>query len=232
MNGTLSTIRYLFTIVGLGALCGALLLYRQDASFVAHASRAQGTVTALAPRHSSDTTTYSPVVRFQHGPQQIEFADEVSRYPPAYDIGETVSVLYVESNPYDAKIETFSSLWAGAAGLGGLGTVFLAIGAGMIVVPLLTRRTDERLLHEGRPVEADFQGVHLNTAISVNGRCPFRVTAQWLDPSTAQVRVFESHNLWFDPTSYMKDKKIRVFLDTNNPNKYYVDLSFLPKLAG
>jgi hypothetical protein len=57
------------------------------------------------------------------------------------------------------------------------------------------------------------------------------VTVQWLDPTSSQVRVFESHNLWFDPTAYIKDKKIRVFLDMHNPKKYYVDLSFLPKQA-
>jgi len=65
----------------------------------------------------------------------------------------------------------------------------------------------------------------------VSGRHPFRVIAQWQDPSTAKIRVFKSHNLWFDPSRFITQKQIRVFLDRNNPKRYYVDLSFLPKQA-
>ena len=45
------------------------------------------------------------------------------------------------------------------------------------------------------------------------------------------MHVFESDNVWFDPTSYVKGRKITVFIENDNPKKYLVDLSFLPKLA-
>jgi hypothetical protein len=81
------------------------------------------------------------------------------------------------------------------------------------------------------PIEASIQSVGINTDVSVNGRNPFRIVAQWQDPATSQVYVFESHNIWFDPSSYIKQKAIRVFVDKANPGKYYVDVSFLPQLA-
>jgi hypothetical protein len=229
---TLSATRYFFAACGAAALFGALLVYGHTASFVARASRTHGTVTAMVLQHSSDNSPgYRPVVRFQFGEQQIQFSDAMSSNPPAYSVGQTVSVLYLASNPYEARIESFASLWFLPTMMGAMGTIFLAIGAGMIFVPLLTQRSDERLRHEGRPIDADFQGVTLNSAIAINGRSPFRVTAQWLDPVTSRVRIFQSHNIWFDPTAYIKDQKIRVFLDVDHPEKYYVDLSFLPKLA-
>lgn len=229
---TLSTTKYLFAAVGLGMLMGAVRVHNHTASFVSRASRAQGIVTAMVPQRSTDNSiSYRPIVRFQHGEQQIQFSESVSSNPPAYDVGQSVPVLYLESNPYDAKIDSFWSLWFLTTLLSAMGTIFLAVGGGLILVPALTRRTDERLLHEGRPIDAEFQGVSLNSAISVNGRSPFRVNVQWLDPLTSRVRIFQSHNVWFDPTAYLKEKKIRVFLDPNNPAKYYVDLSFLPKLA-
>lgn len=230
---TLATTKYVFAAVGIGMLIAALAVRSHTASFVSRATRAEGTVTALVGQHSTDNNSisYRPVVRFQAGEQQIVFSSSIASNPPAYSVGERVDVLYLESDPYDAKIDSFRSLWFFPMLLGAMGAIFFAIGGGLIFFPAVEQRADERLVHEGRPIEADFQAVTPNTTISVNGRCPYRVTAQWLDPSTSRVRLFQSHNVWFDPTAYIKDKKIRVFLDMSNPDKYYVDLSFLPKLA-
>ena len=141
---TLSTAKYLFASIGVVLLLGSLLVYDHTASFVRRAARTQGTVTALVRHLSTDysnpngsvtrpvTYSYQPVVRFQHGAQQIQFSDSVATSPPAYHVGETVTVLYLESNPYDARIDSFTSLWALPMIFGGIGTIFLAVGAGMI----------------------------------------------------------------------------------------------------
>jgi len=229
---TFSIVKYVFAIVGAGMLLGAGALRANTSRFLAHASPARGTVVALQPKRSSDgSTTYSPVVHFKHGAQMIEFTSQNSSSPPGYHIGEIVPVLYLDTNPYDAKLNSFFSLWAGALIVGGIGAVFLLIGGGMILVPLRHKRVDDYLVHQGVPVEADIQSVAINTAVSINGRNPFRIVAQWQDPATSQVHVFESHNIWFDPSSYIKQKAIRVFVDRANPKKYYVDVSFLPQLA-
>jgi hypothetical protein len=230
---TLSTTKYLFAAVGLGMLFAALVAHHQTASFISRASRAQGTVTALVPQRSGDNSsvTYRPIVRFEHEGREVQFSDSVASSPPAYYVGETVGVLYLAYSPDEARIDSFRSLWFVTSLLTGMGIIFFGIGGGLIFLPALTRRADERLLHEGRPVEADFQAVSINSGIAINGRCPYRVTAQWVDPATSRVRVFQSHNVWFDPTAYVKDRKLKVFVDPNDPDKYYVDLSFLPKLA-
>ena len=44
------------------------------------------------------------------------------------------------------------------------------------------------------------------------------------------MRVFHSENLWFDPSSFMKRRKVTVLLDPNNPKRYYMDVTFLPQL--
>jgi hypothetical protein len=171
------------------------------------------------------------VVRFKHGATLIEFTSSASSNPPGYHVGETVPVLYLDSNPYNAKLNSFFSLWGGALILGCIGAVFLSIGGAMILLPLRRKRVDDYLAHQGVPIEADIQSVGINTDVSMNGRNPFRIVAQWQDPASSQVYVFESHNIWFDPSSYIKQKTIRVFLDKANPKKYYVDVSFLPQLA-
>jgi len=71
----------------------------------------------------------------------------------------------------------------------------------------------------------------LNGSVSMNGRSPYRITAQWQDPATSRVYVFVSHDLWFNPSKYVTGKNIRVYIAPGNPKRYYMDVSFLPKLA-
>ena len=79
------------------------------------------------------------------------------------------------------------------------------------------------------PIETDFLRVELNTNLEVNGRHPFCVLTQWKNPLTNAMHIFHSDNIWFDPPKYLEDTKIIVYMEKNNPKKYYLDLSFLPK---
>jgi hypothetical protein len=64
----------------------------------------------------------------------------------------------------------------------------------------------------------------------VNGRSPYQIISQAPDPASNTVRVFESENIWFDPSEYIKSETIDVLLHPENPKKYVMDISFLPKL--
>jgi hypothetical protein len=227
----LAVTKYLMALIGAGMLVVACCLYFNVRAFLGTAERAEGTVIALRRQHSSDSTTFVPVVRFQLRTRRVEFDSGAGSNPPRYTVGDKVAVLYQPANPYQAKIDSFFSLWEGPLILAGMGSVFFLIGAGIMLATRVRKRADDRLMHEGLPVEADFQQVDINTALSVNGRHPFRVLAQWQDPTTSRIHVFTSHNLWFDPSKYITQKQIRVYVDRANPTRYYVDLSFLPQLA-
>lgn len=228
----IAIVKYVFTLVGIGMLVGAFLIYKSTSSFLAEATKAEGTVVDLVQSRSSDSTTYRPVVHFinQNG-QKIEFMSTTGSNPPSYSKGQKVEVLYRPTEPQNAKINGFFSLWGGSVIVGGLGGVFFLIGSGIILAGSLKSRKDEFLRKNGMPIETEYQSVEQNTALTVNGRHPFRVLTQWQNPSTSELHIFESNNLWFDPSSYIKSRKITVFIEKNNPKKYFVDLSFLPRLA-
>ena len=57
------------------------------------------------------------------------------------------------------------------------------------------------------------------------------IVSQWQNPATSKLHIFESDNIWFDPTDFIKTDKIKVWIDRKNPKKYMVDLSFLPEVA-
>jgi hypothetical protein len=230
-------VKFIMLIVGVAMLAGAVYLYSNTRSSLAGAVHAQGTVVDLQrteslDSHSNRSISYYPVVQYaEAGGRKVEFISDSGSNPPAYSRGDQVEVLYHADAPEKARINGFMSLWFGTLIVGGLGVVFTAVGTAMVVVPIRRRRLESFLKSNGVPVEATFESVEQNTSMKVNGQSPWRVLAQWLDPATSQVHVFKSDNLWFDPSAYIKDRKINVFIDRADPKKYYVDLSFLPKLA-
>ncbi|PKM31283.1 MAG: DUF3592 domain-containing protein [Gammaproteobacteria bacterium HGW-Gammaproteobacteria-11] len=228
----LTIIKYGFTLLGIALLLGAFFLYQNTQSFLADAATAEGVVTALTPSRSTDSVTYRPVVRFatQDG-EVIEFTSTAGSNPPSYATGEQVEVLYSPANPNSARIKGFFSLWGGASITGGLGGLFFILGGGFMLSGALSVRQANNLKVNGTRIQADYQGVQLNTGIQVNGNCPFQVLAHWINPMTSELHIFKSNNIWFDPSSHIPTDKITVYIDRNNPKKYHMDTSFLPKLA-
>jgi hypothetical protein len=230
---TLNRIRNIFLLVGLALLAGTVWWAVSTRSFVARAEVAKGTVVALAPsRGSKGSRVYHPVVDYVlPGGQMIEIRSSSGSSPPAYSVGEKVEVLYLPDRPREGRIRGVFSLWGGPFILGGLGLIFSGIGGGMRLASLRKARRVADLRQHGTPVQAAFQAVELNTNLRVNGRHPFRIVTQWLNPATGKLHVFRSDNLWFDPNEFAKGRKITVFLDPSNPRRYAMDLSFLPEVA-
>jgi len=115
------------------------------------------------------------------------------------------------------------ALWIGAA--------FATVGAGIIIYVAWIRHRNALLRQFGVLVQADFQRVELDQTLEINGANPFRIIAQWYDQKNNAVFVFKSASLWFDPTQFLHNKSIPVYLDPDRPSRYFVDLSFLPKLG-
>ncbi len=148
----LTILKWLFAVLGAGMLIGGAVSLMHTRSFLAQASRAKGIVVALQSRHSRNTSTngtnasdtrdsvkFAPLVRFSHAGQVIDFTGPSGSNPPSYRIGETVPVLFLESNPASARIDSFFSIWGTTVSLSILGSVFFLVGGGMIIVPRMGR---------------------------------------------------------------------------------------------
>jgi hypothetical protein len=226
---------WIFLVVGTLMLVGAGLLWVNTRNFVAQAQGASGTVVELREVRDSDggSSTWKPVVRFTSADgQDVTFASSFSSNPASYELGESVPVLYRREDPRDARIRGSGSLWFGVTLLGGLGVVFAALGGAILFATRAGEKKQHYLMAYGNAVETEVQGVDRNTSVEVNGRSPWRVTSQWLDPATNKLRIFHSENLWFDPSRFVQAKKVTVLLDPNNPKRYHMDLSFLPEVDG
>ncbi|MGH7508909.1 MAG: DUF3592 domain-containing protein [Gemmatimonadales bacterium] len=227
-----------FSTVGVGMLVGSFFVLANTRSFIAEADEADGKVIALDRSYSSSSSgsrsssTYRPVVEFTSATgKRIEFTSSVGSNPPSHRVGEPVTVLYHPADPYNARIKSSLQLWFGVLIVFGLGLVFATIGLGMIFVRKRGRKRAEWLKQHGRRVRTSFTGVELNQSLRVNGRSPYKIVSQAADPATNGVRVYQSENIWFDPSEYIKSETIEVLVDPNNPKKYFMDISFLPNLA-
>ena len=225
-------------LTGIGMLIGAFSSYRNTSSFVKEASRAEGTVVdivlvEMGVNTRRTSSVYKPTIHFMnHEGEKVEFTSSVGSNPPSYSKGQKVEILYRPTEPQNAQINDFSSLWSNSIILAGMGGGFFIIGMLVMGIPLVfVERNNKYLEKSGVPIQTQFQSAEINTSMSVNGVHPFVVLTQWQNPSTSELHIFRSNNLWFDPSDYIKSERITVFIEENNPKKYYVDLSFLPKLA-
>ena len=134
-------------------------------------------------------------------------------------------------NAESARIDGFFSLWGVTLIVGGLGGVFFVVGAGMFVVPAVRNSGAAKLRKTGQRVQGMFQGVEKNQMIVMNGKSPYQIVCQWQNPVTSDIHVFRSGNLWFDPSDHIQSESIPVYINPTNPKRYWVDTSFLPKMA-
>lgn len=227
---TINIAACLMALVGLSFLLWAGVWYRQTQNFVRHSIVTRGIVVDLGRSQSDDA--YAAVVEFvsKDGVTR-EFVSAVRSNPPQYAVGDEVEVFYLESSPHRAKIKSFSSLWGGPLMSAGMGGILFLVPAGMLAVQLAKHYRNERIKTHGVPITTLYKEVIMNTRVEVGGRNPYQVITQWQNPATSQVHVFRSQYLWFDPSDYMVHDTITVLIEKNNPKKYVVDLSFLPKLG-
>ncbi|MEQ9546792.1 MAG: DUF3592 domain-containing protein [Marinobacter sp.] len=229
---TFNTLRVIFTLAGLGMLAGAFFAFQSTSTFLETATAKPGVVTDLIRSRSSDSNAYYPIVRFEYEPgSPMEFQSSSGSNPPSYSRGEEVRVLFAPGEPGSARIDGFFSLWGAALIVGGIGAAFFMVGAGMFVVPAIRNGSAEKLRKTGQLVQSRYQGVEKNEGLVMNGKSPYQIVCQWQNPVTSDLHVFRSGNLWFDPSSHISSDSIPVYINPTNPKQYWVDTSFLPKLA-
>jgi hypothetical protein len=109
--------------------------YRDTSRFVGRALTTPGEVIENIVHHDNEdnSDTYSPVFRYTVDGQEITLESRVRTYPPAYDVGESIEVLYDPREPTSAKIVGFWSLWGAATAMGILGLLLSGISGWVLL---------------------------------------------------------------------------------------------------
>lgn len=225
----------LFIFIGLVLLVFAFLVAKNNFNFLDHAVETRGVVVDVLVTKNEGKEYFRPVFGFRAGNgDERKFESSIESNPARYRKGEEVIVLYIPGEPDQlAQIKSFFSLWGGAIISAILGGVFLLSS----LIPVLLRyRQKEKTINfqkYGLPINTTLLRVEQNEQwmTDVAGGYPYQVVTSWQNPETSETRIFKSDKIWFDPSKYIGNFPIRVFLDKNNPEKYHVDLSFLSKMV-
>ena len=98
-----------FAAFCLWGVYAAVIAYRLETT----GGVAEGEVTCLEESSSPEggCCTYSPVVEFEVNGQAYSFDGDTASYPPEYEVGERVEVLYDPNDPNTAQINKYSERW-------------------------------------------------------------------------------------------------------------------------
>ncbi len=232
---TIRTMQIVFGAVAMIFLIASISAAINTLNFLENAIGTEGEVIALAESRSSDShnSLYAPVVMFTttEGKEEV-FVSSSSSYPAAYDVGESIEVLYLEEDPSEVKIKGFFSFWGISFITGVMGVMFAIFPVTMLVIGIKKTKKKAMLKRNKITIKAKYLGVRMNTMVSINGAQPYVIEAQWKEPNSNKVHVFKSENIWFDPSDFINTEELTIFVDhPRKPKNYWMDISFLPKLA-
>jgi hypothetical protein len=218
----INILKFVFGLIGAALLSGAAFWYLHTTNIMENSEKTEGVV-VFAGR--------IPTISFlDHNENTVKFSPNISCQPPCYDLNEKVTVYFNKDNPKDATISGII-MWLGPIILGGIGTVFFSIGMGFFIFAAMKKKKKEYLLRHGIQIEAKFKEIIKNRSVRMNRQHPYMIVVEWFDEDSNKLYLFQSDNIWFNPGQYIKDSTITVFIERDNPKKYYVDISFLPELA-
>lgn len=190
-----------------------------------------GIVTDLRFSKDNDSSSgaWFPQVTFKDDTgQEITFESSFGSSGYRNVLGRAIGVIYQPGDAQNARIDDKTGLYSGSIISGIFALVLLIIGgAGYAIAGQGSRHS--KLVQVGKPLTALITSVEQNKALNINGRFPWRIVCQWLNSQTNELHVFTSANIFYDPSPWLKDDKITVYVAHDNLKKYYVDISHLPK---
>jgi hypothetical protein len=113
-----------------------LFFFLSNRTFVKNAIRTEGRIIDVKQVRTRDgKTSHKSIFVFTDKNNKEHWIDPSIRISsPAYEAGDTVSVLYSPKKPIEAKIESFIYLWGASAACGASGVCFLAGGLVLLLV--------------------------------------------------------------------------------------------------
>ena len=222
MKNSFSGLKYIFFIIGLVIWTQVFYIYQKGRNFTEKANLVSGTVLSDS---ANDRTIVSFVTK---GGKQIKFSDNTGNSPSGFIEGESVEVLYDPANPNNASINDFYTLYLGVTVLGFIGAVFFFTGLSFFLSDRSKQKKTDFLQQSGKSITTKFIDVQVDLGVSFNDSNPYFICTEWLDPKSNKILFFESDDIWFDPTEFIKTDEIKVLIDPHDPKKYTMDISFLP----
>jgi hypothetical protein len=143
--------------------------------------------------------------------------------------GEEIMVYYQIDNPDKARISNGAK--------GGKKVIFWAFI--LLLFNLLSiyfgkkkETSEKKFKTTGRKVEAEILKIEKDFSLTVLKENPWCIDCKWTDPMTGREYTHTIRYVWQDPKTLLAGRnRIDVYIDRDDPEKYYMDIAFLGDVA-
>ena len=217
--GGFAGIGVLFVVIGL-VICMFTFNYSNKVETI-------GTITEISSYIGSDDESSSHKVYVSYEVDGTEYESRLNSYSSTFYEGKRVNIYYDKDNPSKIGMKSMDRLFLIFPGIG---MIFLVLGGTGLIVRINKSSLEKRLKENGEVVYANYSETILNTMYKVNGKSPYIIICEWVNPVDNKRYIFKSKNIWIYPNNIIEEKNIKqfpVYIDKENKNKYFVDVDFL-----
>lgn len=143
--------------------------------------------------------------------------------------GDKKKVFYRIDNPDKARITDGKK--------GGKKIIIIAIVVLLFDFYMIyTNRKNMRIANnfktDGRKVQAEITSVEIDNNTTIQRMHPYFINCKWNDPISGKEYTHTIKNLWKDPAPLLAGRNtIDVYIDREDPEKYFMDTEFLGIIA-
>jgi hypothetical protein len=221
----LTTVISILAITGGSCFSVALYLLLSEIDFKRNAVTLNAVVVNFRGNGSGPTYVYEYPTGIKH-----RNTSKTASTVRDWMIGDTIPIEVDARNPTNAQIQDFTDQWFSGTVMAMMGIAFGGPGFGILYYWYRKKRIRIYLLERGSKIKANISSVETDITLNSNGRNPFVVQAEAQIDGT--LYLFNSQSVWFDPSPYLKGSQVDIYYLQENPETYFMDLSFLPKHVG
>lgn len=217
---TIIILKVIFIAVGLVMISGAVIISLYNRKFFKTAEKTTAVITDIEVsqhwHNGKKDSRHTVYVTYEVDGVQYDNIS-LGYYSSGMFVGKTINIYYKKNNP--GKVKT-KGIAVDSIVLGGLGAAFLVVG---IILVCAFSNKSKKIKQNGVRYIADIINITLNESVRLNGRHPYIVDCQVVDAVTGATSLYRSRNIYEDISVYGLEK-VPVYVDNNNPAKYYVDI--------
>ncbi len=220
----------IFITVGFFIMALAIFLNIQNSKFMKNAIDATAEITKITTSRDSDGDV-SHLVQVIFHVDGKSYGGNLGYYSSDMYEGKTINIYYDPQNPNNFKSNSSNIASFIMIPFGG---IFFAVGC-FILYRGIKSSSLKKLKEYGRRIDAKIDDVSFNTSYSVNGRNPYVIECSYFNEIEDKVYSFTSQNIWTNIQPIIDAKNITtipVYIDENNPSKYFVDISIFDNYIG
>ena len=208
--GLFSFIGIVFILIGIGVAVSR-------AQFLKNASPVEAEIIAM--HHTGTDVLGMPVVKYSVEGQ--EYTGTLSFSSSDMHPGRHITVYYHHDNPENIRSAESEGFLIGIFLF--IGLVFASISWIIASVRRKHRRNIRQLLANGLKVDAEITDIQENLNKRMGKHHPIIVHCRYLSPD-GRLYLFHSHSVWCRSHEVDMKKKIPVYMDRQNPARYFVDV--------